>query len=728
MSALQPDHPSRTARVVATALLRGVIVAAIAAVCSLLLWFSGALEAFEARTWDARARFFASRREPDQRVVLVLLDQASLDWARDAMGLTWPWPREVYSYLVNFVGRSGAEALAFDVLYLEPSAFGVFDDQAFGEAIARYERFVGSAFFGQETGTVLQWPPDVPIPSVAAVRTASAGRAERDPVLEYRYPRAAFPIAEVSRNSRILSNVQLEPDGDGVYRRARPIVMFDGQVVPSLGLATWLASLVTGSALTLELDGSTLRAGEHSIPLDASGRVILQFKNERGRHRDFSAAAILQSEIQLLSGEEPLVDPAELDGAYVLFGFSAPGLFDLRTSPITSLVPGVDIHATLLENLLSDDFIRPFPVWGTVALTLLLVLASALIATLVVGAGRTVMAFLVLLPIPTGIAFIGYHSGYWVPLLLPTVGVALALVGSSVANYATEGKQRRYIKNAFQQYLSPAVIEELIQDPGRLRLGGERRELSIFFSDLQGFTSLSEGLSPEDLTALLNEYLSAMTDIIHDEGGTVDKYEGDAIIAFWNAPLPQDDHAERAVRAALRCQQKLAELRPIFAERVGKELFMRIGINSGPAVVGNMGSRTRFDYTMLGDSVNLAARLEGINKQFGTYTMISHATLSRTGSLFAARELSRVAVVGRAEPVVVYEPFFPDEYERERPRLEAFRDGLQAYYAGDFADAEARFTRISAQDPPAAHYLPRCLELKEQPPVEWNGVWVMTSK
>ena len=735
------------ARFSTATLLRSGTVAAIAAVSALLLWGTGTFETFEARTWDARARFFASRQEPDQRVVLILLDQASLDWARDAMGLTWPWPREVYSYLVNFVGRADAEALAFDVLYLEPSAFGVFDDQAFGASIAQYERFVGSAFFGQETGTVLQWPLDVPPPRVQAVRTAAASGGDRDPVLEYNYPRAAFPIPEVSQTSRILANVQLEPDNDGVYRRARPLVMFDGQVVPSLGLATLLASLEAGSSgagagiegdggadgeggtvITLELDGTILRVGDHAIPLDSQGRVILQFKNERGRHRDFSAAAILQSEIQLLSGEEPLIDPAELDGAYVLFGFSAPGLFDLRTSPITSLVPGVDIHATLLENLLSDDFIRPFPVWGTVALTLLLVLASAVIATTMTGTGRTVVSYLVLLPVPTVVAFVGYHTGYWVPLLLPTVGVGLALVGSSLANYATEGKQKRYIKNAFQQYLSPAVIEELIQDPGRLRLGGERRELSIFFSDLQGFTSLSEGLSPEDLTALLNEYLSAMTDIIHDEGGTVDKYEGDAIIAFWNAPLPQEDHAERAVRAALRCQQKLAELRPVFAARVGKELLMRIGINSGPAVVGNMGSRTRFDYTMLGDSVNLAARLEGINKQFGTYTMISHATLSRTGSLFAARELSRVAVVGRAEPVVVFEPYFPDEYERERPRLEAFRDGLQAYYAGDFADAEARFSRISAQDPPAAHYLPRCRELQEQAPVEWNGVWVMTSK
>ena len=193
--------------------------------------------------------------------------------------------------------------------------------------------------------------------------------------------------------------------------------------------------------------------------------------------------------------------------------------------------------------------------------------------------------------------------------------------------YTTEGRQKLFIKNAFKQYLSPAVIEELIQHPERLKLGGERRVLSIFFSDLEGFTGISEGLEPEELTALLNEYLSAMTDIIQEEGGTVDKYEGDAIIAFWNAPLLQPDHAERCVRAALRCQEKLAEMRPAFRERIGKDLRMRIGINSGPAVVGNMGSHTRFDYTMLGDAVNLAARLEGINKQFGTYTILSQATL-----------------------------------------------------------------------------------------------------
>ncbi len=234
--------------------------------------------------------------------------------------------------------------------------------------------------------------------------------------------------------------------------------------------------------------------------------------------------------------------------------------------------------------------------------------------------------------LPVAGALVAYEGGFWLPLMVQEAAVILAVAMGLLVNYATEGRQKKFIKNAFKQYLSPAVIEQLIQHPERLQLGGERKVLSIFFSDLQGFTSISEGLAPEDLTVLLNEYLSAMTDIIQAEGGTVDKYEGDAIIAFWNAPLDIPDHAQRVVRAALECQRTLAEMRPAIRSRIGKDLLMRIGINTGPAVVGNLGSHTRFDYTMLGDAVNLAARLEGANKEFGTYTMISQATRDLIGS------------------------------------------------------------------------------------------------
>jgi len=226
-----------------------------------------------------------------------------------------------------------------------------------------------------------------------------------------------------------------------------------------------------------------------------------------------------------------------------------------------------------------------------------------------------------------------YRLGFWLPLVVQETGVAVTLFSAGLIYYTTEGRQKAFIKSAFKQYLSPAVIEQIIVHPERLKLGGERRELSIFFSDLEGFTGLSEGLDPEALTNLLNVYLTAMTDIIQEEGGTVDKYEGDAIIAFWNAPLEQQDHAVRCVRAVLRCQAKLAEMRPKFKEIIGKDLKMRIGVNTGHAVVGNMGSHSRFDYTMIGDAVNLAARLEGINKQFGTYVLISESTMKKWPAL-----------------------------------------------------------------------------------------------
>jgi adenylate cyclase len=413
----------------------------------------------------------------------------------------------------------------------------------------------------------------------------------------------------------------------------------------------------------------------------------------------------------------------------VFLGFSAPGLFDLKPSPMKGDYPGVEIHATMLDNILSGDFMHPWPAAATVILLLLLCIGAAMAAS-ASRAGLTALVYVIFIPVAPALGLAAYGLGYWLQIVVLELGVVLSLVGASLASYATEGQQKRYIKSAFSQYLSPTVIEQLIAHPERLSLGGERRELTIFFSDVQGFTGISEALTPEDLTALLNEYLTAMVDIIQGEGGTIDKFEGDAIIAFWNAPLPQDDHAVRGVRAALRCQARLAEMRPSIKERIGKNMFMRVGMNTGAAVVGNMGSRTRFDYTMLGDQVNLSARLEGVNKQFGTHVMISAATREKMAGAFPARELARVAVVGRKEPVTVYEPILPEDFAARSPTLEAFARGLKEFYAGRFGEAGRIFQETASVDPPSAAYAAKCRQLAESPtePPGWNGVWVMTEK
>jgi len=344
----------------------------------------------------------------------------------------------------------------------------------------------------------------------------------------------------------------------------------------------------------------------------------------------------------------------------------------------------------------------------------------------VAGIARSLLLYLSFLLLPLLAALAGYGAGFWLPLVVQEVAVAATLLAGGVIHYTAEGRQKLFIKNAFKQYLSPAVIEELIRHPERLTLGGERRTLSIFFSDLAGFTGMSERLEPEHLTLLLNEYLSAMTDIILASGGTIDKYEGDAIIAFWNAPLPLPDHAGRAVQAALRCQERLAELRPDFKARFGCDLFMRIGINTGPVVVGNLGSSQRFDYSILGDNANVAARLEGVNKEFDTQILISEPCCRQLPVGMTVREIARVGVVGRKEPITVFEPFAPGD--TRRTLQDRFAAALALYYQGEIARAREAFQDMGADDVVAGRYAARCREMLANPPLAWDGVWRMNAK
>jgi adenylate cyclase len=705
----------------------GALVGLGGAALAIVLWLTGALDLFELKTWDARVRLLARASPASESIALILLDQNSLDWGKEVVGLPWPWPRETYAAVTRFCARAGARALAFDVLYTEPSSFGVYDDESFGAAAADYGRVVASVFLSDETGDALRWPVPVPRPEVSVKGLPMwQSRGLTDPLT---FSRASFPIPELAGNVKMLANVNLTraADLDGIYRRAPLLGFFDDSALPTLGLASYLAPLP--GAASLELKPGSAGVGELNVPVDRSGRVLLRYAGSLEVYRPLSAAAVIQSELQIEAGETPTIDPESLRNRYVLFGFSAPGLYDLRSSPVSGTYPGVGVHATLLDNLLSGEFMSDVPIWATVLLVLALSVGAGLASVYASGAARSILVYVLFLAVPLGLSLGGYVLGRWLPLLVIEVGVAATLVSGGLLNYATEGRQKRYLKSAFRQYLSPTVIEELIAHPDRLKLGGERRDLSIFFSDLQGFTTISEALTPEELTALLNDYLSAMTDIIQEEGGTIDKYEGDAIIAFWNAPVEQLDHALRAVRAALRCQKRLAELRPAFRERAGKDLFMRIGLNSGPAVVGNMGSRTRFDYTMLGDAVNLAARLEGINKQFRTYTMVSAATREAMDEAFPSRELARVAVVGKSKAVVVYEPMLPEDWTARKPILESFTAALAAFYDGRFGEAESLFGRTASEDPPAAAYVAKCRELQARAPEgPWNGVWVMTSK
>jgi adenylate cyclase len=704
-------------------MLQGLAAGIVGVVVALIFYLPGWLNDWEAKTWDWRVKVMAKPTPDTDKIRLILLDQNSLDWGKEENGLSWPWPREVYGAIIQFCKRTGVRGLAFDVLFTEPSKYGVADDRSFAAEIRHCQYFIGAVFPSMTEGSQKAWPAFAAEPKfkITGLETWLTQTGKKT------FPRASFPVEEISASSGLLANVHLKPDPDSIYRRASLFEIFDGRILPSPALAGYLADRPN---TLLRIRPGLFTIGDREIPMDHRGQAILNFRGPSGTHKTYSAAAVIQSELRLQNGETPTINNLEdFKDKYVLFGFSAPGLFDLRPTPVSGVYPGVEVHATMLDNLLSGDFIKPVPRFHVVILTLFIALLAGLTTAYVSGIFKSVLVYVFFIALPVILCLIAYRQGFWLPLVVQEAGAAVTLFGGGLIYYTTEGRQKAYIKNAFKQYLSHAVIEELIKNPERLKLGGERRMLSIFFSDLEGFTGISEGLDPEALTNLLNLYLTAMTDIIHEEGGTVDKYEGDAIIAFWNAPLEQPDHAVRCVRAALRCQAKLAGMRPGLRKTIGRDLNMRVGVNSGQAVVGNLGSHSRFDYTMIGDAVNLAARLEGINKQFGTYLLISQTTREQVGNAFPVREISRVAVVGRREPVVVYEPMLPENINAQRQKMmDKFSKALTLFYGEDFTGAKRIFSDIAQEDPVARAYVAKCEELIANPPDNWQGVWVITTK
>ncbi|MCI6662778.1 MAG: adenylate/guanylate cyclase domain-containing protein [Treponema sp.] len=696
--------------------IRVAVIVAVTVAVVLVLEGLSLFQRPENMWYDSRMVRTASSHGPSDEIAVVLLDQDSLDWAQQELGWSWPWPRSAYGDIVSYFNLGGAASLAFDVLFTEPSVYGPQDDAAFVQACAEYGRVVQTVYFEASQGRDSLWKEAFPQPPLQNdLAQASAISSDED---------LLFPIDSIATSAAVLGNITGSSDWDKVIRRAKAYRPYQSYLVPTLGVAPLFAAGEDGPDPELE---------------PKNGR-LLRFQPSLDSYVPYSAGQILQSYYAIQAGQEPLLESDMFQDMYVFFGFYAPGLFDICTTPMSAVYPGVGVHITQLDNYLQDSFLSPttFPVevalvvvlafLGAVPLSLAEIFRLHKLNVLVSVAWMAIFGLLFVV-----LSYGVFAAGFVLPMMPPLVALLLAFFSAMVVSYRQEGRQRRYLKSAFRHYLSPAVIDTLIAHPESLVLGGERRHISIFFSDVQGFTSISERLSPEELTSLLNDYLSQMTDILLESGGTIDKYEGDAIIAFWNAPVELHDHGRRAVEAMIRCQEKLAQLRPQLEQRAGRPFYMRVGINTGDAVVGNMGSSSRFDYTMLGDSVNLAARLEGLNKQFGTYSMCSAASKEEAlafGTELRFRELARVAVVGKKEAVTVFEPMNANEYAERQAVLDAFSQGLQLFYQGKFPEALEAFSAIQKEDAPAAHYVAKCRELLENPPdlSSWEGVWVATSK
>ncbi len=690
-------------------LLRGLAVGGVVFLIAFLIHSLGIFESLEWKSWDLRMRLLSSASRADRDIALILIDQESLDVYEKAQSLPWPWPRQIYVAVVDYLKAGGAKAVFFDLILSEASRYGVEDDEILARAMAAS----GNVFIPFFLSDVAKEKDEAAVRELAkfALPPSSVPAGAVEPLRS-----VSLPVEGLLRSAAGSGNVQFAPDADGIFRRIPLAFSYGGLILPSLPLAL------------KEFVGR--KSGVGGIPLDGRGRMIIRFHGPTGTYRSWSAAAIINSWAQMEEGKAPQIDPREFSGKTVLVGTSAPGLLDLRPTPFSAVCPGTEVQAAALDNLLNRDFMRVPP--GAVALLYVLVLSllASVAVSLVSGTWKTAGLIAACAALPAAASSLAFVAGVWLPFAVPVLAALLGSVGASLLNYGVEGRQRRFIKSVFRHYLSPDVIERILENPALLDLGGEKREISAMFSDVAGFTSVSEKLSPEQLVELLNAYLSEMTDIILATGGTLDKYEGDAIIAFWNAPLDQPDHALRACRAALGCQKKLAELRPELARRFGSEVFARIGIHSGPAVVGNMGSRKRFDYTAMGDTMNLASRLEGACKQYGLFLLIGEETHESVKDVLLAREIDMIRVVGKARPVRVFEPIaeWGTASPEETEKVAMFERGLKAYRERDWDGAEAAFRRLPG-DPPAGIYLARCAAFRGTPPADdWDGVFELKVK
>lgn len=666
---------------------------------AVLFLFLDTFSFIENKLYDSRMKFASKYIEPSEEICFIALDQESLDWAQEEMGWAWPWPRSAYADIVNYFSLAEANALVFDVLFTEPSVYGPEDDEIFAKAC-------------KENGKVIQ-----------TIYESEEGSAPLEPI----------SIIKESANS--LGSITSAIDDDDIIRRGRLFHTIGETLYPSLGLAP----------LFLEEDSEFVigTLSESTSFINPDSTVYLRFQSSIDDYIPYRASDILKSYYALTRGEEPLLPPENFTDTYTFFAFYAPGLFDICSVPNNQVYPGVGVHITLLDNVLNQQFIQKSHIAITISWIFFLSfwgMCCVWISESQKSTRKTVFTLIILLIISVALIIVLpyylFTLGIWLNITLPGFAYFASFLLAFFISYSQEGKQRRFIKNAFQQYVSPSVIENLIQNPDKLKLGGEKRNLSIFFSDIQGFTSISENISPEELTDFLNDFLSEMSNIILKSGGTIDKYEGDAIIAFWNAPTSVEDHQLKALYAAMECQKKLEDMRPSYTTRLGSPVFMRIGINSGDAVVGNLGSRERFDYTMIGDSVNLAARLEGLNKEFGTYTMCSKATKDaaiKSGAEVFWRELARVAVVGKKTAVTVFEPLSKALYSEKKIVFDIFDQARELFYQGKFEKARMLFASIAEEDKPAAAYEKKCEKLIEQLSEgsnleNWKGIWVASSK
>jgi len=640
-------------------LVRGWAVGVLATVAVMALRPMGLMRRAELATYDARTRAFAEASTASHDIVIAAIDERSLrEFA--ATGKRWPLPRDVHAAVLDYLAFAGARAVIYDVQFVEPDDHrGA--DSAFAGALAEAGMGVLPMALGEG--------------SVAYENVYGPQRREDADVTRFALPvrtargvpgfgRMIAPLPVLARGAAGLGSIALNNDAsEATVRADRLVQRHGGRFYPSLAFAA--ARLVAprrwGGAVTM--DGGSLRtAGGGAVPLD-DGAMVIRWRGAFGdgaarqTYPVYSYSRLAQAYEAEFSGQRPLLSREVFRGKIVFVAATASGTFDLRSTPIGGDEPGVMIHATALDNLLRGDWMRRAPEWANAGTTAFAALSATAAVALIGSALWATAATLLVMGLAVAAACFAFTGGVWLDAAAPALGAAVAYAGVMAANYVTEGRGRRRVREMFGRYLDPRVVQQLAEGGGELELGGKRVPLTILFSDIRGFTALSERLPAETVVEMLCDYLGAMTEIVFRHGGTLDKFIGDAVMAFWGAPLPTPDHARRAVDCALEMTAELERLNARWAA-AGRmaDLRIGIGINTGEAVVGNIGSlKHKLDYTAIGDAVNLASRLESLNKDMGTTIIISDSTRAALDGGYLVAPLPDAHVKGKEQAVTVHE-------------------------------------------------------------------------
>jgi adenylate cyclase len=688
------------------------------------------LHMLELRGIDARQQFRGPLAVGDQ-VAIVGVDEKSLaEFGR------WPWPRSRMAELITKLTKLGAAVIALDIVFAEPQPE---DDPELAKAIRDSGRVVLGYFIDFAAPREQQSPPGLSSYNLLKPGLGNSPGQNRLSTA----PRIVDNIPEIAEAAKRGGYFNMFPDDDGIFRRVPLGIRFmsegAGQRILSPLSVEAIRRTQRNPMLGMSFDdggvtGVTI-AGV-PIPVDANGNFWLNYAGPGHTFRHFSAADVIDGRI----GGDALRD------RIVLIGTTATGTYDIRATPFDPVSSGVEIHANLIEDVLRGRFIV-IPRWlasADVGLIILTGIVLGLALTFFKGVGGGLFVLGVFAAYVGGTQFLFVRRGIPLSIVYPTLSILSSFSAVVIFHYMTEVREKRRIRNAFNLYLEPSVARLVSEDPSRLRLHGEKKDLTVLFSDLRDFTTASEALDAESLVEFMNEYFGTMTEEIFKHGGLVDKYIGDAIMALWGAPLTIPDHAVKACQAALDMAGRLESLQDAWrriasaghdgADRPpSPRLRIGVGINTGPMVVGNIGSQRRFNYTVMGDAVNLASRLEALNKAYGTRILIGENTRAAIGDEYLVREIDSVRVKGKRQPVRVFELLAKrGDSALLVPFAAAFDDALRAYQERDWPLALQRFEAFMNEypdDTPGRIYVERCRLLIENPPDEaWDGVYTFTSK